>query len=320
MKKIICAVLVFSTLLLCSCSSKIKPDDNRTVLTVGGSDICYDYFKYVFLNTKYDMDGGDSSFFENSPEKLNELKKSVLETIVNNRAIELLAQKYGVKLTDSEKKSINEYIKDLKKSDADYKQSMKDAFMTDYTLWYLTSFSQLWSKAYDHITSDESGIIKSDDKTVMEDVPINSRRIRYILIQFTSDNKEQKAEKANEALQHVLAGEDFASLVKTYCEDTNMVSVREEGYYYTRTQILEEIENEVEKLEVGGKSGIIELSFGYIIIERLDIDYDYVEENFNDFITQYKARVFNEMLEEIKKDMSISYTDLWENANTENVK
>lgn len=320
MKKIICAILVFSTLLLCSCSSKIKPEDSRTVLTVEGSDICYDYFKYVFLNTKYDMDGGDSSYFKNNPEKLIDLKNAVLDTIVNNRAIELLAKKYGVKLTDKEKKSIDEYIKELKKADENYKQSMKDAYMTDYTLWYVTSFSKLWNKAYNYITSDESGIIKSDDKTVTEDVPINSRRIRYILIQFTSDDKEQKREEANEALQHVLAGEDFVSLVKTYCDDANMVSVREEGYYYTRTQILEEIENEVEKLDIGEKSGIIELSFGYIIIERLDIDYDYVEENFSDFITQYKARVFGEMLEEIKKDIKISYTDLWNNANTENVK
>ena len=60
MKKIASFLLVIATLLcLTSCAQAPKPEDKRVVLTLSGEKIYYDYFRYVFLNSKADMDGGD---------------------------------------------------------------------------------------------------------------------------------------------------------------------------------------------------------------------------------------------------------------------
>lgn len=309
-------IMIFS---LASCGDKIKPDDSRVVMTLGDKDIVYDYFRYVFLNAKYDMDNGENDYWD-SEEKFTELKNAVLETLIHNRAIELLAKEHGIKLSKSDKKEIKNSIKAMKEADPSYKESMKKVYMSEYTLNYLQTFTVLWGKAYDEITSDESGIIKSDDKTVMADIPINSRCIRYIMVNFTSENKEDKLAEINEALSKAQAGEDFASLVKEYCDDNNMITVRKDGYYYTKGQILEEIENEAEKLEIGQISNVLTLDNSYFIIERCTLNDEYIEENFSDFVTQYKARVFNEMVSELEKSMEKEYSDIWKNLKIEDVK
>ena len=74
MKKFVSLLLVIVTLLtLVSCSQTPKPEDKRVVLTLSGEKIYYDYFRYVFLNTKADMDGGDEDYWTENPEKLEEM-------------------------------------------------------------------------------------------------------------------------------------------------------------------------------------------------------------------------------------------------------
>lgn len=320
MKKILSIILAALMLLsLTSCASAPKPTDKRVVLTLSGEKIYYDYFRYVFLNTKADMDAGDENYWSENPEKLSELKESVLDTLVRNRAIQLLAKKHKIKLTKDEKKQILDYVNEMK-SDPSYKEGLKSAYLTDYSFHYIQSFTQLWGKAYDRIISAESGIIKSDDERVKADIDINFRRIRFILIEYTAENKDEKLEKANEILEKAQNGDDFVDLVKTYCDNPDMVSVAEEGTYYTIGQIIESVEKEVEKLEENEISGVLELREGYFIIQRLPIEDEYVTNNFNDFVEMYVARIFNEMVIELEKTVTIKTSKLWDDLKITDIK
>lgn len=321
MKKIIAILLTLVTLLsLTSCASAPKPDDKRVVLTIGGEKIYYDYFKYVFLNTKADMDRGDDNYWTENPEQLEILKASVLETLVHNRAIQQLAKKHKIKLSKDEKNSILADIEALKDADEDYKNGMKEAFLTEYSLYYINSFTTLWGKIYDHVTSPESGLIKSDDKTIKADIPINFRRIRYVLIEFTPENKDEKREAIEEVLEKAQDGVDFVYLIEEYCDDPDMVSYAEEGSYFTRGQFVSEAEDEIEKLKENEMSGVLELSAGFFIIQRLPLDNEYIEENFSDFVNMYTARIFNEMVAKLEKNMKIKTSELWDNLSINDVK
>ena len=321
MKKIIALLLTLITLLsLTSCASAPKPDDKRVVLTLGGEKIYYDYFRYVFLNTKMDMDRGDENYWTENPEQLEVLKASVLETLVHNRAIQQLAKKHKIKLSKDEKASILADIEALKDADEDYKNGMKEAFLTEYSLYYINTFTTLWGKIYDHVTSPESGLIKSDDKTVKADIPINFRRIRYVLIEFTPENKDEKREAIEEVLGKAQDGVDFVHLIEEYCDDPDMVSYAEEGSYFTRGQFVSEAEVEIEKLKENEMSGVLELSAGFFIIQRLPLEDEYIEDNFSDFINMYTARIFNEMVAELEGKMKIKTSDFWDNLSIGDVK
>lgn len=320
MKKLIALLLTASALLvLASCGYSPKPVDGRTVITLSGEKVKYDYFRYVFLNTKNDMDGGDKEYWTKHPEAFETLKETVLDTLVNNRAIALLASEQKLALTKEEKKEIADYLKALKKTDG-YSEGLSSSFMTEYSLHYIQSFTELWRKVYDHYVSDESGLIESSDATVLADVPVNFRRIRYVMLSFTDANRDETRERAEDIKESADLGGDFATLVKDYCDDPSMSESAEEGYYYTVGQLIPEMEKAVEKLSASQISEVIEISGAFFIVQRLEIDMEYVKANLEDFVTMYKARVFNELLAEKKKTVKVETTELWDSLELSDVK
>lgn len=326
MKKIISLLLIITTLsvLFISCSSTVKlpkAENGKTVFTLGGEKIKYDYVRYVYLNTKADMEYGESDdYWENNPEAFNELKEATLDTIVHNRAIEMLGAKYKISLTESEKKAVNEALSDLKKDKKSWEAAKKENFMTDYAFVYLQRFSVLWGKTYDHVTSPESGIIKSDDETVFEDIPLNFRNIRYVYIEYDETNKAAKKATAEEILSKANSGESFIELIKKYGEDATMDNFIDVGYYYTVGSINQTVEAEVEKLDFGGISPIIDVKDGFFIVQRAEIDLDYADKNIEIFVDYYVARKFNELVSEIEKSMKMEFSDFWNDLTLDDIK
>ncbi len=312
MKRILSIILVLITLLsvlaACSDGTKLpKAEDGRTVLTVGGEKLCYDYIRYVYLNTKADM----VSYADSAFQAEKELKDAVLETVVHNRAIAMLASELGISLTKEEKKSVNESLDALKEDKKSWELAKKNGFMTDYSYAYVQRFMVLWGKVFDYVTDIESGVVKADDATVLADVPVNFSRIRYIYIEYGENEKQEKKALSETVLGKINDGEDFDALIKEYGDDSTMLGKLEEGYYYTAGSIQEEVEDAVNKLGSGEVSPIIETASGFYIIQKLNIDMEYVEKNLDEFVYLYMARRFNEMVADIEKDMKIEYSDIW---------
>ncbi len=327
MKKIISLLLaaVMLSALLISCGDKEvklpKPENGKTVFTLGGKKINYDYVKYIYLNTKADMEYGEAEgYWENNPEALSELKKATLDSIVHNRAIEMLAERCKLSLTEKEKKAVADLLSTTKKDKESWAEAKNDYFFTDYSFAYLQRFSILWGKAYDHVTSPESGLIKSDDETVLSDIPINFRNIRYIYIEYGEKDKAAKLARAEEALAKASSGEDFIGLIKTYGEDATMANFINIGYYYTVGSINPAVEEAVDELEVGEISPIIDVKDGFFVVQRIDIDLEYAKENVAVFVDYYLGRKFNEMVAEIEKEMEIELTDFWKNLKLDDIK
>ena len=326
MKKIVSLLLIIAALstLFISCGKGVKlpkAENGRTVFTLGGEKIKYDYVRYVYLNTKADMEYGESeSYWKDNPEAFEELKEATLETIVHNRAIQMLASRYKITLTEKEKKAVDDALGELKADKKSWEQAKKENFMTDYVFAYLQRFSVLWGKTYDHVTSPESGIIKSDDETVFEDIPNSVRNIRYVYIEYDETNKEAKKALAEDILARANAGESFIELIKKHGEDTTMANFIDVGYYYTLGSIDQTVEAEAEKLDFGGISPIIDVKYGFFIVQRAEIDFEYADKNIDIFVDFYVASKFNEMVSEIKESMKMEFSDFWKDLKLDDIK
>lgn len=315
MKKTLLFLLtVLSIFALTTCSA-VKPTDSRVVLTLDGEKVYYDYFRYIVLNSRADLDLGDENYWKDNPDALNTLRDNVTEVLCRNRAIEELCEKYSVKLTSDEKKQIKDFIKNAKASyetgDMTFEEAIAQSYMTEYTLDYVQRITTLWQKLYDHVTSEANGIIKAGDDAVKTDIPVNFRRIRYVMISCDdSDDREEKLKLAETVWKKALSGEDFVSLINEYGEDQTMATAPEDGYYYTLGGIVEKVQNEVEKLdENGGISGIVDMQSSIFVIQRLPLDDEYIDKNFETFRTNYVARLFNEMLDKKAEEISVDIKD-----------
>ena len=161
------------------------------------------------------------------------------------------------------------------------------------------------------MTSEANGIIKAGDDAVRKDIPVNFRRIRYVMISCDgNDDRGEKLALAETVRNKALSGEDFVSLVKEYGEDQTMALSPDDGYYYTVGGIVRKVEDEAEKLdENGGISGVIDMQNAFFVIQRLPIDDDYVEKHFETFRKNYAARLFNEILDKKAASVVIKITD-----------
>ncbi len=315
MKKFfVSALAVLMLFVFVSCG--IKPEDDRVVMTLDGEKIHYDYFRYVFLNSRDDLAYGQpDGYWKDNSEAQKKLEDAVIETLLRNKAIMLLADEYDMSLTKSEKDDILDYIKKSKKNlggSEPFKESLAASYLTEYSFKHIQEIMTVWTKLYNHITSETSGVIKCGDEIILADVPKNFRNIKYIMI--SNDEKDDKAENfelAKNVQSLAASGEDFDELIKEHGEDNTMEQKLKNGYYFTIGSVDETIEEAVLELEENQVSEVIDMGYAYYIVKRVPIDLDYVEDNLDEFRRTYCARIFNEMLNEKASEIEVDYKDLY---------
>ena len=316
------ALLMALILLLTSCAY-VKPEDNRVVMTLSGEKIYYDYFRYVYLNSKADQDLGEEGYWEAHPDEEAALKDTVMEILLKNRAIQLMAEEYGIELTKEQSEEIEKTIESLRAqhgNEKDFLESLASAYMTEYTLYYVQSFTQIWNDVYEYVMNDMNGIIRASDKDIEADVDVNFRRIRYVYLEKSKTNPEKTADLAERVYQEAIGGADFDELIREHGEDQTMDGVLKYGYYYTMGQIDPQVESLAEGLKDNEIAPILEVSHGYFIVQRLPIDSAYIDEHFEDIRVMYKARIFNEMVSDMAKTIEIDYKTLYHELTVATVK
>lgn len=321
MKRLIATLLALIAItLLVSCG--VKPEDTRVVLKLDGEKVYYDYYRYLFLNSKRDLDGGDTRYWDTHPEEEALIKETVMEALLHYRAIQRLAAEYDVRLSNEQKQAIKDSIAQTKADlggEEAYRQSLADSYMTEYTLLYVQELTQLWSLLYDYMTEEESGIIESGDAILDADIPQNFRRIRYVYIEKDSENPAVSRAAADTVYEKAAAGEDFDTLIEEYGEDPDMDRLLTDGYYYTLGAIDENVQKAVETLKENEIAPVIEVSYGYYVVQRLALEDAYIQKNYESFRVQYRARIFNEMLAAEAEKINISYQDLYDELTIKTV-
>ena len=143
------------------------------------------------------------------------------------------------------------------------------------------------------ISDQEIEEVYNDSKDTRFTLPerIHARHILFsVSADATVENRAKAKETASDILKRARSGEDFATLAKTYSQDTATASKGGDLGTFTHGRMLKAFDEAAFKLHAGEISDLVETSFGFHIIK--------VEE-----VLPEQARPLDEVKEEIRQEL-----------------
>lgn len=261
--KVLVGIMAFALVVLAGCSN-----DNESVATVDGEKITKDEL--------YDM-------------LVKSYGPQAVEALIDDKIVELEVKKEEIKVPDEE---IDEEIAKFKENaggeesfNAALEQSglTEDDFKKD-VVQYL-SIRKLMEPRVE-VTDEEIETYFEENKesfNVEEQVDA-----RHILVE------EEKT--ANEILQKLEDGEDFAELAKEYSTDEGSGAMGGDLGFFTRGKMVPEFEEKAFSMKVGEISEPVKSEYGYHIIEVLDKK-EAKDAVLEDHIVEIREKLFEEKMQ-----------------------
>lgn len=302
---IILTVSVFSSCGRQKGDPPVWTDDDRVVLTVGDYNVTYDFYRYLFLNTKATYPDSD----------LEAVRKYVENSLANTYGMFALADKFELTLTDAEKEYVEGYMDSSREglTDEEYKNSLEQSYMTEDVYRFALEVQQLEYLVYDYVINERNGVLRFSDDDLLKAIDTDFVRASHIL--FTFKNDEEKAtqmQKAQSVLERLKNGEDFEALKEEFSADTDLKN-NKDGYYFTHGEFENEFEYTAFELDVGELSDIITTDVGIHIVKRLPIEEAYVKEHLEELRSSFKTALYYEMVEAESEKFEYNYKDKYKN-------
>lgn len=276
-----------------------KAGTTASAMKIGGYSVPVDVFKFFATNNALNYQYGLyqskkitdlDSFDWNAVDKESGLthteivKIKTVRSLVPIATVVAEADKRGVKLTDEEAQEIKTSVEQIKQS---YGDALSDALKGsgyDSIEQYesLMMFQKLYEKAFNAFHEDPVSYVKNF-KNAEEFLSDDKVTVKHVLLTFPEgvtkeSDAEAKAEtlkKAEEVLKKAKAGEDFDKLLEEYNEDPGQ---GKNGYTFSNDgTMVQEFADASFKLEVGDISEIVETSYGYHIVKRVERVADFEE-------------------------------------------
>ncbi|MBR1384418.1 MAG: peptidylprolyl isomerase [Ruminococcus sp.] len=150
----------------------------------------------------------------------------------------------------------------------------------------------------------------------------NAKQEAYNALSEEEQEKVKEASKkvAEEVLEKVKNGEDFAKLVAEYGWDPGMES-SPDGYYINQnTSFVEEFKTKSFELAENETSDLVEnSSYGWFIIKRLPIDMEYVENNLETLISEYDTPQINQLFSDTINNMEVVTTEYYDKLTSDSI-
>ncbi len=314
-------LLALSSFTACSDKNEFaSEEDARTVLTLGKYDVPYDEFRYLYMNYKQQISGGDDAYWEAHPEREADILAYVHDALLLNYGTLALAEEYDITLTAEEKKSIlaieEERIASIGSEDA-FLLALEGSYMSRRVFRSMIELQYIEEKLYNQLSSEMANIIPSDDITVAADIEQNFIRVQQILIiNDEGDDRETNRAEAESIAARLQAGEDFEALMAAHSEDEEVIDPID-GYYFTKGEfaLLPDFDTLAFSLEIGEISNVYESPAAFHIIRRMPLEEDYINQNFEALRTSYIARCFYEMIDKSAAELEMKTTDLYGTLN-----
>jgi len=295
-KKLISAVLAGIMILAMTACGSSSPD--KVVASVNDVEITQGYVdQFISLYTY--AQGTQTT------ELTTEDKQSMLEELVDMEVMKQYMDAKGeVVIDDKAEAEIADYITAAHESVADY---LTQSAITDDTLrnFYVT---QYYSSAFFSEFSVEMADVDMEAKAKeyyeshKEDYKIDEEQVRasHILV--------ATAEEAQNILDQLNAGADFAELAKKYSTDGSAADGGDLGFF-VYGDMVQEFSDVAFATEVGKISGIVQSENGYHIIKVTDKrpagEYKAMEDVFNEIYYAVYQAEYEKKIDAIKADMDI---------------
>jgi foldase protein PrsA len=288
------------------------PED--AVAVVGDKEISKAEFDRVLAQARTTFEARKQEFPETGSPEYEQLKQSIVRSLVEQKQFELGAEELGITVSDEE---IDKRLEELKQQffggdEKKYEAELKKQKLTEEQVRTDLRARILSEKIFKEVTSD----VKVADADVNEYYEQNksqfgtpaSREVRHILVKTKA--------KAQQLYDEIAAGASFAALAKKHSQDP---SSKEQGGKFTAQKgaTVPPFDKTAFALKTGEVSQPVKTQFGWHIIEALAAakpattkPLSGVEKEIRQQLTQQKQNdAMNKWVEDLKKqfDDEIAY-------------
>lgn len=238
------------------------------------------------------------------------VKETVLARIARVKAMNLLAAKYEISLSDEELANAADAAKKYYESLNDKERELLD--VNEKLLCTMYEEYALSGKVYDYLIADINPEISDDEaRTItVQHVLIKTYTMNEAgeKIPYAEAAKREAYQRAGEVLKKAQEGEDFAKLIAEYSEDSNA------SYSFGKGTMDAAFEEAAFNLATDEISGIVETEHGYHIIKCIStFDRDETDRNKVKIVEQRRKEVFNEEYSGFVEGLTRSLNEkLWE--------
>lgn len=210
--------------------------------------------------------------------ELSEIKKQVLESLINRELLYQESQKQGIIVAD---KTIDEQLRKLKgrfSSEAEFKSALSDANLSEDAIKSKVKQGMAIQQFIDKEFVQKITVSDKESKTYYDGHPEVFKqpgqvRASHILIKVDPGADESQKVEARRKLDKIQGrlekGEDFAALAKEFSEGPSSANGGDLGYF-KKGQMVKPFEEAAFTLEPGKVSDIVETEFGYHLIKVID--------------------------------------------------
>lgn len=239
-----------------------------------------------------------------SASQLPEVKKRVIENLINQ---ELLYQESQSRKIKVENKEVNKQLDALKKgfpSEKEYNAALAKMNLAEAEIKFQITKSMAIQQFIDKKFVQKITVSDDETKTHYNNNPDAFKqseqvRARHILImvapQATEEQKAAARKKLKEVRKRLRKGEDFEALAKEYSEGPSGAKGGDLGYF-SRGQMVPPFERAAFALKSGAVSDIVETRFGYHLIKAVGKkpgstkSYEEVKDNLQRYMKQQKVQ------------------------------
>ncbi len=190
-----------------------------------------------------------------------------LEAIQEDWVPEIMAEMYGISLTDQDKTDMENELLEYKAfcREGNYELVLDGQFMTAALHQRFLYLKYLTARVHTALCEDKDSplITEAPEGEVEDFLSRHFYASRHIFVP-AGDEALQTIQQAYDKLA---AGENFAAVLKEYNRDTAMT---EKGILFVEDAMTEDYFGAVANLREGELSQVTELDSGYYVIERLD--------------------------------------------------
>lgn len=270
MSAMICALLLTGT----SLAEEKKPAEDKAAI-VNGTVITREEFNREMepIQQRMQAQGADKD-----PSKVSEIRKKVLENIIERELLLQESKKSGIKVDDA---MLEKRLADIRKqfpSENEFAQMMKQMKLTEAEFksqlrkqMSIQEFveKQLVSKI--KVTDEETKAYYDANSDKFKQ-PEQVKASHILMMANAKDDDAKKAEarkKIEDVEKRLKNGEDFAELAKAVSECPSKEQGGDLGTF-SRGQMVKPFEDKAFALKPGEMSGIVETEFGFHIIKVSD--------------------------------------------------
>jgi parvulin-like peptidyl-prolyl isomerase len=311
-KRILCGLLSALMLMgmLSGCTSASDPD--TVILTVGDREFKGLEYSYYFNSNKRSYDDGDDSYWDGHEDEVGSLKDVVLRDLKEISAVDALAKKNNISLTQEEKDQITEDIENTAKTYGDSDLYDKYLLSMDMNRTILQKLQE------DYLVQNKLLVALYGDELLPQIDMSKVLHAKHILIKYTDEEAETHEEelaKATEVMEKAKAGEDFDELIAEYNEDPGMIT-NPDGYYFVEGEMVDEFYEGTLNLKENEISEPIATDYGYHVILRLPVEEDYVNQylldNIRSLLSDEQLQEYSDLVTAEVENLSIEYSDVYD--------